>query len=533
LYLYQILVAMVGLPSVLLCTLIAFTTAQTGRDLDRFNYRGTDGTDYGPEDWDQVSCTDTETCLGWPDGFETARGWDLGENHCRWCPLGTRQCGIHHQSPIDLQRNRAVPGDPEEKECIDVHWMAYYDSTCDWENLKALNAFSIERHALKVNQPIEQLASGDYRLACRNASGRRFGRIDFSKGFSEWWLMSHMDIHVPSEHTQEGKRYDGEIHLYHFYSIPGSQSSTNNEMASVTIFLEAYDDVPDYPMLNRLICQWRQVEDKTREECGLPSVETEYPGCFYYQRGHTIDGFNTIALTQDGTQRNLRQKSRNLRPKSMSVHDLILYNYARSQTNSSYTPKRLLHSEEDHDEADPNFDWEKFVTRQDGNANITQGNRQLLNYDHVGPWFNYFPMLGVRTEYYYRYSGTQTVPPCYGRFFEGNNRRQTNHWRVLKDPIRVTQRQVDEMHRLLKERIASVDDPLASCEPDTAAKVDENDPTKISVARPVMETRSTHYKVFCECEDWRSKFPEDVEWCKKGLQDRLFNHPYNFETDGF
>jgi hypothetical protein len=222
---------MVGLPSVLLCTLIAFTTAQTGRDLDRFNYRGTDGTDYGPEDWDQVSCTDTETCLGWPDGFETARGWDLGENHCRWCPLGTRQCGIHHQSPIDLQRNRAVPGDPEEKECIDVHWMAYYDSTCDWENLKALNAFSIERHALKVNQPIEQLASGDYRLACRNASGRRFGRIDFSKGFSEWWLMSHMDIHVPSEHTQEGKRYDGEIHLYHFYSIPGSQSSTNNEVS--------------------------------------------------------------------------------------------------------------------------------------------------------------------------------------------------------------------------------------------------------------------------------------------------------------
>jgi len=25
-----------------------------------------------------------------------------------------------------------------------------------------------------------------------------------------------------------------------------------------------------------------------------------------------------------------------------------------------------------------------------------------------------------------------------------------NHWRIMKDPIRVSQRQIDEMHRLLR-----------------------------------------------------------------------------------
>jgi hypothetical protein len=217
--------------SFLLWSLVAsFATAQEGSNLDRFNYRGTEGTDYGPEDWDQVSCSDTENCLGWPDGFETSRGWSLKENFCRWCPAGSSSCGTHHQSPIDLQRNRAVPGDPDENECIDVHWMAYYDSTCTWDTLKELNAFSVERHALKVVQPITETASGEWEIACRDDSGKRFGRIDFSKGFSQWWFLSHMDFHVPSEHTQEGKRYDGELHMYHFYSVTGAEAGIDNEV---------------------------------------------------------------------------------------------------------------------------------------------------------------------------------------------------------------------------------------------------------------------------------------------------------------
>ena len=37
--------------------------AQSGRNLDRFNYRKTADNDYGPEDWDQVMCPDESSCV--------------------------------------------------------------------------------------------------------------------------------------------------------------------------------------------------------------------------------------------------------------------------------------------------------------------------------------------------------------------------------------------------------------------------------------------------------------------------------------
>ena len=98
--------------------------------------------------------------------------------------------------------------------------MRYFDSTCTWDDLVAGNAFSIERHALSVVQPLEDLGNGTYQLACIPIGHERmFGRMDFSDGFSHWWYLSNMEIHVPSEHTQNGKMYDAEIHLNHFYSI--------------------------------------------------------------------------------------------------------------------------------------------------------------------------------------------------------------------------------------------------------------------------------------------------------------------------
>ena len=125
-----------------------------------------------------------------------------------------------------------MAGDRDENECIDVHWMKYHDSSCTWSELKRLNAFSIERHALKLVQPVELVGGeGDnWRVACADAEGRRFGRIDFSKGFSQWWHLSHLDLHVPSEHTQEGHRFAGEIQLYHFYSVSEQEAGVANQV---------------------------------------------------------------------------------------------------------------------------------------------------------------------------------------------------------------------------------------------------------------------------------------------------------------
>jgi len=172
--------------------------------------------------------------LGWPDKFEAANGWTLQRNHCRWCPVGSTNCSQHHQSPIDLQRNRAISGSQFENECIDVHWMAYHDSSCTFEELRKYDSFLVDRHALRIIQPIGLSQNGTYRVDCQD-EGRRWGRIDFSKGFSHWWHLSHTDFHVPSEHTQEGKRYDAEMHMYHFYSKTGQDAGIDNEVCCLCV----------------------------------------------------------------------------------------------------------------------------------------------------------------------------------------------------------------------------------------------------------------------------------------------------------
>lgn len=140
-------------------------------------------------------------------------------------------------------------------------------------------------------------------------------------------------------------------------------------------------------------------------------------------------------------------------------------------------------------------------------------------------------MLGARTEYYFRYEGTQTIPPCYGPWALGS-RGNTTHWRVMKDPIRVHPQQIQEMERLIKSRIAPQEEGRGfRCRPDTAGVVTADG--HISVSRP-LQNFSHHVMTFCECKNWRSRWPDDREWCDiNDVQERFFEHPYNFRTDGF
>jgi len=409
--------------------------------------------------------------------------------------------------------------------------MAYFDSTCTWDDLVAGNAFSIERHALRVVQPLEDLGNGNYQLACaRNGRYRMFGKLDYPHGFAKWWYLSNMEIHVPSEHTQNGKVYDAEIHLNHFYSI--APHGIDNEMGTVAIFLTAEYNSPDYDFLNRLICQWRKVEEENRQQCNIPSVVEEYPGCYYYQRG--FGNTTSPYASQSGGRRNLRsEEGANVQPpkKAISAHDIILHNYMNRHRGDEHK-RRILHSEHDFARHD-DFDWEAFIESQYAQEEARQGHRHLMDYDHVNPWFNYFPMVGVKTEYYFRYGGTQTVPPCFGKFVNISSHNETDNWRVMKDPIRVSQRQINELNRLLKDRIAPANDPLVPCQPDTAGKVINNN--RISVARPLQERTTAHQMVFCECVNWGSFWQEDRDWCRKhhNITQRLLQTPYNFLTNGF
>lgn len=105
----------------------------------------------------------------------------------------------------------AIVGGEIEKTCTDWHNMQHKDDTCKWQDMA--NSFEIARHALRINIPT--LPNGD--IDCIEDGLRIYPRIDYSKGFPDWWFMQAMDISVPSQHRQHGKRYAAEVTLEHFY----------------------------------------------------------------------------------------------------------------------------------------------------------------------------------------------------------------------------------------------------------------------------------------------------------------------------
>ena len=143
----------------------------------------------------------------------------------------------------------------------------------------------------------------------------------------------------------------------------------------------------------------------------------------------------------------------------------------------------------------------------------------LENYDDV-EWDPYEWLFRVETEYYFRYEGTMLVPPCW----------EVVHWRNLKDPIVVNKRQIEEIHRLLAQRLNP-----DTCAQETAGIVTP-DGSHIATSREVQYKHEQHRFVFCECPNWPSKFKGDREWCHKYKEDttysRFYDRPYSFNTDG-
>lgn len=246
-------------------------------------------------------------------------------------------------------------------------------------------------------------------MKCRiPGRGSRFGRIDYSKGFSDWWYLSHIDVRIPSEHTQEGRRYDAEIQLAHFYSIPWW-----NEMGTVSILVDGSSDrAPINRMFDKVICQWRRQEHQVRQDCGLDPIEGTYPGCFPLT--------STDRERKHKVRRKMTEEERAAEAKSkrfQNVAEVILYNEEHRE-DPDHTDVKILLDKGDEEPSDDK-DWDLWIQQQseqlnrddtfydDLKNNKFQGNhtdeelhekfRNLLEGDE-SPWHNYWPMIGVRTE---------------------------------------------------------------------------------------------------------------------------------------
>lgn len=228
-------------------------------------------------------------------------------------------------------------------------------------------------------------------------------------------------------------------------------------------------------------------------------MRSKYPGCFPYDRTEASVPFRSGERKLNQTS----SKKPRLRRSPIDFNAPL----EEQEKELKIDPRNYRPAERTEEE------WaawqEEYSRKHPLNSTNPWGNgrRRLVDYDHV-PYDNYQFMTDCRTEYYFRYEGTTTYPPC---FTESNSER-VNVWRFMKDPIRVHPRQIKELHRLLRERIA----PLGSyngspqeCTPDTAAKV--MDDGTAWTARPLQELVESepgsdgHDNFFCECSDWPSK----------------------------
>lgn len=110
------------------------------------------------------------------------------------------------------------------------------------------------------------------------------------------------------------------------------------------------------------------------------------------------------------------------------------------------------------------------------------------------------PFSLLLAQYYFRYEGSMVEPPCFDT---------SVHWRVMKDAIRVSPRQIKKLERIIARRLNP-----ETCERESAGKPREGHPIRRDVARPLQATSSKHALVYCECEDWESHLPADLEYCQ-------------------
>jgi hypothetical protein len=170
---------------------------------------------------------------------------------------------------------------------------------------------------------------------------------------------------------------------------------------------------------------------------------------------------------------------------------------------------------------------EGYRTRQEESKRLQRSRKteSLTGDNYVNVRYSpYEWMREVGTEYFYRYEGTQMVPPCYEKV----------HYRVMKDPIRIHPDQLAELERLLAWRIAPKGSEFNECQRDSAGPDRAGSSgNAVDLNRPLQSYSNIHRKVFCECGDWDSKFQGDKDWCELDQQTRWYEKPYNFDSSGF
>lgn len=269
-------------------------------------------------------------------------------------------------SPINLVANAV---------CMDTHEILtrrIKDTDCKMESL----SFSVTPHTLRADFPLND-------TFCQRPT------IDIPNGYPTPWLAHHIEVHLRAEHVLDGRRYDGEMQMFHL-----GQADQKRELAAVSILFDA-SGFHDNARLQEYIDKWEAAAEATNEACGEGVGSRKLRRQAKDVQTHGPVGRDEFFLEDDISH--------------LFTDDME--SPATSSTTTAFPPSMAGE----------------------------QHSRHLK--EAKVPRKKMFPYNIWPTIYFYRYKGMITAPPC----------NEIVAWRVMDEPLVISRRQLSVMARLLAD----------------------------------------------------------------------------------
>uniref|UniRef100_A0A7S1BI58 carbonic anhydrase n=1 Tax=Corethron hystrix TaxID=216773 RepID=A0A7S1BI58_9STRA len=229
----------------------------------------------------------------------------------------------------------------------------------------------------------------------REGGGCKRPQIDVPDGWPNYWIMIFMEFHVRSEHLIDGRRYDGEIIMYH-----QGQFSQKREVTTVSVLLDASADEIN-PKFQAYLDAFTEVVERIQYNCDN-GIENILPDKNWRtDMKHMSDQF----LEED----DLIRKRRRALKENIAEDDEYEARY--NSTAAQIRVNRYLEEQ-----------------RRLSNSKVPRAIRAKS-----------FPYDIWPTIYWYRYKGQLTVPPC----------TEMVLWHVLDTPLRISRYQFKTLARLI------------------------------------------------------------------------------------
>lgn len=304
----------------------------------------------------------------WPLVNITGNEWEayVGQKHIDLDVVVNECRSKRRPSPINLVANAV---------CMDTHEILtrrIKDTDCKMESL----TFSVTPHTLRADFPVND-------TFCQRPT------IDVPNGYPNIWLAHHIEVHLRAEHVLDGRRYDGEMQMYHL-----GTAEQKRELAAVSVLLDA-SGFHDDARLQEYIDEWEAAAEATNEACGLGVVSRKLRRQVKEYKSHGPVERDEFFLEDDLAH--------------LFTDDIESTKTTTATTSSSQSMAAEQHS------------------------------RRLQ--EIKVPRKKMFPYNIWPTIYYYRYKGMITSPPC----------NEIVAWRVLDEPLIISRRQLSTMARLLAD----------------------------------------------------------------------------------